>query len=137
MKPLSRALRLVSLAVLNKWRALLGKPEKPETLIFDRNLREVFWKDDVEFVARAVRLFVLYEDLRIEYLGAMVPIPIEAIEDIGKNYRRNYFIRRSLVSLIEFSGALNRLNAIKEWREHIDQKNDDLSKQWKAAIKYF
>ena len=82
-------------------------------------------------------VFVLYEDLRIEYLGATVPVPIEAIEDIGKSYRRNYFIRRSLVSLIEFSGALSRLNAIREWKEHIEQKNDDIAKRWKAAIKYF
>jgi hypothetical protein len=116
---------------------MTGRPEKPELLTFERNLREVFWKDDANFVSRAVRLFVLYEDLRIEYLGVMIPIPIEAIEDIGKNYRRNYFIRRSLVSLIEFSGALNRLNAIKEWRQHIEQKNDDIAKRWKAATTYF
>ena len=135
--PLSRVLRLLLLAVVNQWRALRGRPEKPELLSFERNLREVFWKDDVDFVSRAIRVFVLYEDLRIEYLGATVPVPIEAIEDIGKSYRRNYFIRRSLVSLIEFSGALSRLNAIREWKEHIEQKNDDIAKRWKAAIKYF
>lgn len=137
MKPLPRVLRLLLLAVSNRWRALSGLHEKPELLAFERNLREVFWRDDADFVSRAVRLFVLYEDLRIEYLGAMVPVPIEAIDDIGKNYRRNYFIRRSLATLIEFSGALSRLNQIKEWREHIEQKHDEISKRWKAAIKYF
>jgi hypothetical protein len=137
MTPRLRVFRLRLLALSNKWRTLRGRPEKPELLTFERNLRGVFWQDEADFVSRAVRLFVLYEDLRIEYLGAMIPIPIEAIEDIGKNYRRNYFIRRSLVSLIEFSGALNRLNAIKEWRQHIEQENDDIAKRWKAAIAYF
>jgi hypothetical protein len=137
MKSRSRRLRRLLLAVWNGWRALRGRPEKPEVFTFERNLREIFWADDPEFVARAIRLLVLYEDLRIEYLGSMVPVAIEALEDIGKNFRRNYFIRRSLVSLIEFSGALSRLNAIKEWREHIEQKNDEIKKQWKDAIKYF
>ncbi len=112
-------------------------PEKPETLTFERNLLDVFGADDPQFVARAIRLFVLYEDLRIEYLGAMTHVPIEALDDIGMRFRRNYFIRRSLVSLIEFSGALNRLNSVREWREHIGQKNDDIAKRWQVAVRYF
>lgn len=133
----SRVVRLLLLSVSNKWRALRGKPEKPELLKFERRLSDVFWADDQEFVARAIRLFVLYEDLRIEYLGSVIPVPIEALDDLGKQYRQNYFIRRSLVSLIEFSGALSRLNAIPEWRQHIEQRNDDVRQRWQAAIRYF
>ena len=134
---MKRRLRLLVLAVRNKWRALRGQPERPELLIFERNLREVFWKDDAVFVSRALRLFVLYEDLRIEYLGAMVSVPIVAIEDIGKNFRRNYFIRRSLVTLIEFSSAISRLNEVKEWKKHVGQTNDGLAQRWNAATNYF
>jgi hypothetical protein len=114
----------------------LGMKE-PEVTTYERNLREVFWQDDPDFVSRAARVCVLYEDLRIEHHGARFLEPIEELDDIGKAFRQFYFIRRSLVTLIEFSGALNRLNAIKPWREHVEKEDDEIKTRWQAAIKYF
>jgi hypothetical protein len=76
-----------------------------------RHLKEVFKTDNPQMMARVICLCVLFEDLRIEYQGAISQVEIPRLDTAGKNYRQFYFIRRSLVSMIEFSGALSRLNS--------------------------
>ncbi len=84
-----------------------------------RRLKEVFKTDNPQMMARVIRLCVLFEDLRIEYHGAISQVEIPRLDTAGKNYRQFYFIRRSLVSMIEFSGALSRLNSLDSWERAI------------------
>src|SRR5687767_10378108 len=61
------------------------------------------------------RLCVLYEDLQLEWLGAE-PERIEALDRIGRDPRRFYFVRRTLATLEEISGAVHKLNMNKEFK---------------------
>jgi hypothetical protein len=108
---------------------------KPERL--ERNLRDVFWGGDRELAARVARVCVLFEDLRIEYHGARTEAEMP-LDGLSKAYRRFYFLRRSLVTLDEFCGALNRLNAIDDWRIHVESPTDRHRRQmWVDAVKFF
>jgi hypothetical protein len=104
---------------------------------YERPLRQVFWLGDRDLAVRVARVCVLFEDLRVEYFGATVdrPLPLDAL---NIRYRRLYFLRRSLVTLDEFYGALSRLNAVKEWKTFIDTHPDaELRKRWADAIVFF
>jgi hypothetical protein len=61
----------------------------------------------------------------------------EPLDINGADYRRLYFIRRSLATMIEFSGALSRMNEITEWRKHVDTLDAEVRDLWKDAVKYF
>lgn len=111
--------------------------EKPEVEEFERNLSKVFSVGNREVAARAVRLAVLYEDLRIEYEGAKLMSELNPLDKNGEDYRRLYFIRRSLVTMIEFSGALSRMNAIAEWRTHVASLEPEIAAMWTRAVAHF
>src|SRR5687768_4799976 len=103
---------------------------------FAINLRAVFWQGDRDFAVRVARLCVLYEDLRIEYHGARAPA-IADVDVLSAMYRQFYFIRRSLVTLIEFQGALSQINRGK-WKRWVEQhKNPAIRKGWRDAIRFF
>ncbi len=110
---------------------------KPKNRIYDRNLRKMFWPGDREFNARVARLCVLYEDLRIEYHGSRMLKPIRQLDRLSKMYRQFYFLRRSLVTLIEFQGALSQINRGR-WKHWIEQHQDPvMRKSWAMSIRYF
>ena len=103
----------------------------------ERRLQDVFRKDDPELSARIARLGVLFEDLRVEYHGSRTDadLPLDAL---SKRYRRFYFLRRSLVTLDEFGGALNRLNALRPWRDLVTDPGDaERRRMWGDAITFF
>jgi len=105
--------------------------------MYERKLRDVFWKGDKVLAIRVARVCVLFEDLRLEYLGsrAVDELPLDAL---SRQYRKFYFLRRSLVTLGEFCGALNRLNEVKAWRKQIDgHDNKAKKKMWTDAVKFF
>jgi hypothetical protein len=63
-------------------------------------------------------LAVLYEDLRIELNGLkMGEEQLGDLDTLGWNYRFFYFLRRSLVTLCEFRGALTRIGMSPEFKE--------------------
>jgi hypothetical protein len=104
---------------------------------FDRNLREIFWPVDREFITRVARLCVLYEDLRIESQGAREMEAIPKVDGLSKAYRQFYFLRRSLVTLIEFHGALSQINT-GAWENWIkNNANADLRRKWTEAVRFF
>jgi hypothetical protein len=108
-----------------------------EPEIYERRLQNVFWKGDRDLALRIARVCVLFEDLRVEYLGARADQDI-ALDALSKQYRRFYFLRRSLVTLDEFCGALNRLNEIREWKSYVDQHHDKVRrKMWTEAVQFF
>jgi hypothetical protein len=60
------------------------------------------------------------------------------LDELSKQYRLFYFLRRSLVSLDEFCGALNRLNQLKAWKQRVEGDDDkQRRKMWADAVKFF
>jgi hypothetical protein len=116
-------------------RTVFRMKRKPD--VYECKLREVFWKGDRELAIRVARVCVLFEDLRLEYIGsrATEDLPLDAL---SKQYRKFYFLRRSLVSLDEFCGALNRLNEVKAWKKYVESHDDKRRrKMWADAVKFF
>jgi hypothetical protein len=91
---------------------------KREPDVYDVKLRRVFWEGDRELAIRVVRVCVLFEDLRVEWAGSRANEDLP-LDELSKQYRRFYFLRRSLVTLDEFCGALNRLNEVKVWKKYV------------------
>jgi hypothetical protein len=108
----------------------------PDVTSHERNLREVFTAGRTLSVHIA-RLSVLFEDLRLESFGAREMGPLEPLDKIGKHYRYFYFLRRMLVSLDEFAGALNQVNANVEWKRIRATFDSETEKRWDGAVKYF
>jgi hypothetical protein len=63
---------------------------KPD--VYERKLRDVFWEGDRLLAIRMARVCVLFEDLRLEYLGSRTTsdLPLDAL---SKQYRKFYFLR--------------------------------------------
>lgn len=109
--------------------------QKPD--VYEVKLRRVFWEGDRELAIRVARVCVLFEDLRVEWAGALANEDLP-LDTLSKRYRRFYFLRRSLVSLNEFCGALNRLNSTKAWKSYVDRHDDKRRrKMWNDAVKFF
>jgi hypothetical protein len=110
--------------------------KKPD--VYERTLREVFWDGDRELAARVARLCVLFEDLRIESIGVDQHSDARGFDALNRQYRCFYFLRRSLVTLDEFCGALNRLNEMRTWHRHITRhQNKELRCLWTEAVTFF
>jgi hypothetical protein len=80
------------------------------------SLDRVFSYGTSELLNRLAQLSVLFEDLRIEWGGLPENISLGDLDTIGSDYRRNYFLRRSLVTLIEFRDCLTDVLFTKEFR---------------------
>lgn len=107
------------------------------TLIRMRQLSAVF-----EFPAESLlnayvaRLTVLYEDLRIELIAVAQPsIPILDVTD--ERYRRHYFLRRSIATLVEFAETLRLLNECNEFQDIRSRFNPEITKYWDKALQFF
>ena len=109
----------------------------PEIRSYEKNLREVFWAGDRDLAVRVARLSVLFEDLRLESTAAREMKPIPQVDTSGKPYRYFYFLRRMLVTLDEFAGALHRINANPEWKEIRSHFDRETEQRWDGAVKYF
>jgi hypothetical protein len=107
------------------------------TLIRMRGLTEVFPSDDAEPVhAYIVRLAVLYEDLRIELYAIAEPsIPILGGTD--ERYRKNYFLRRSIATLVEFAETIRLLNECDESRTIKESFDQSMRPYWDKAARFF
>jgi hypothetical protein len=124
-------------------------------------LREVFNdENERQFDAKLARVCVLFEDLRIEMRGvneASMPTldildPEEenwfAPEQVGR-YRKFYFIRRSLLTLYEFSVAIRLivedmtndptggLQLTFSWLSCEPAKEEAARLKWDAAVRFF
>lgn len=81
-------------------------------------LKEVFGSDETSILFNIARLSVLYEDLRIECECAKAPHgSLGAADALGLEYRLPYFLRRSLVTWLEFRNALLRVSRTAEFEQ--------------------
>ena len=83
------------------------------------NLGRVFKDGESELLNSVARLSVLYEDLRLEIdeLRRVHAKREETGQSESDPFRVMYFIRRALVTLVEFRRGLTRLRQTKEFRE--------------------
>jgi len=102
-----------------------------------KNLRSVFQSDmPSDLYAHIAQLCVLYEDLRIEVLGA-------GEEDMGEldgtdaRCRRYYFLRRSIATLQEFSCALVSLNRFADFAIIRNRFNEEIQSIWQQSVQFF
>jgi len=86
--------------------------------------------------AHLARLCVLYEDLRIEITGISED-SINALEVIGANYRRNVFLRRSILTLREFAEGFRLVDVLPEFQEIKSTFDTNHSKRWEKAVRFF
>jgi len=80
----------------------------PKSRTFPVKLQSAFHftsEEEKEVLIQAIRLYVLYEDLKIELEGAQEEhIPV--LEGTSRETRRFYFVRRTFGTLLEISGAM-------------------------------
>ncbi len=89
-----------------------------------------------ELNTRVARLAVLYEDLRIEMFAIAEPsIPI--LDYTDEKYRRLYFVRRAIATLVEFRGALMRINQCPEFSTIKSRFTPVELSQWQNSHKFF
>ena len=107
-------------------------PLKSKMLI--KTVRRVF--TDSEMHALIARLSVLYEDLRIEMFGTADP-SVGRLDYSSEAYRKNYFLRRSLATLVEIEETFRLLDVnvdFQKVKDNFDRKN---AIRWNRAIRFF
>jgi hypothetical protein len=88
--------------------------------------------------ALIARLAVLYEDLRIETFGIVAEADsLGMLDYMDAKYRVNYFLRRSIATLIEIAEAMRLLNEDPDFQRiklSLDRQN---MIRWKRAVWFF
>lgn len=108
---------------------------EPELEVYEKKLRDVFDPAQPEFSAILARLSVLFEDLRIEEYGSRLDTLDDL--DIVKGYRKIYFLRRSIATLVELAGAIEMLDQRPEFRRIKQRVDPEVQKRWEDAAQCF
>ena len=114
--------------------ALADDPAELET--YEKKLREVFDPAELEFNAILAHLSVLFEDLRIEVYGSRLDT-LDDLDVVAKGYRKIYFLRRSITTLVEFASAVEMLDQRPEFRKIKKDFGRDVQERWTGAADYF
>ena len=102
-----------------------------------RELTEVFPSGQSEMVhAHIVRLAVLYEDLRIELYG-IAEDSMPRLDGTDERYRKNYFLRRSIATLLEFAETVRLLNECDEFLPTKERFDNSMRPYWDKAVRFF
>ena len=100
---------------------------------------------DKQLNARIARLCVLYEDLRIEVTGLLIPqrngvderCSCAEFDAGGFMNRALYFLRRSICTSSEFAEAIRMLNAAPGFKELVSGLPTANQREWCRAVEYF
>lgn len=87
-------------------------------------------------MVQLVRLFVLYEDLKLETAALQLP-PTPSLEEVSTHYRRIYFLRRAYATVWEMDNAINWLQLIREFKQRKKTLSKRNRSEWDAAVKCF
>ena len=79
---------------------------------------------------------MLYEDLRIE-TTAIAEDSIPALDVTDVRYRRHYFLRRSIATLVEFAEALRLLNDCSDFNDVRLGFDEEVIEMWSEGITFF
>jgi len=101
-------------------------------------LSKVFAGGGSQMLDSLARLSVLYEDLRIETFAITSnDREIVRLDQLGAKYRVNYFLRRSIATLLEFEGALQKLSRTSEYKAASASIDTGLISTVSDAIRFF
>jgi hypothetical protein len=93
-------------------------------------------KEEKELNAHMMRVSVLHEDLRIENLALAEP-SLPGLDTIGVDYRRMYFIRRSIATVREFAEALPALDSCAGFHSIKNRLNETERAMWDKSVRFF
>jgi hypothetical protein len=85
---------------------------------------------------RIARLAVLFEDLRIEMYAIAERGKIQACDHIGDGYRRLYFVRRAIATVLEMKGGFQRLDQCPEFQNVLRSFTPEETADWRAAVTF-
>jgi len=108
-----------------------------KTFIRVKELTRVFGRiSESNFEAKVARLGPLYEDLRIEIVG-IAEETIEPMDRFDARYRRNYFLRRSIATLLEFAEAIRHVDECPEFDAVKRGFPPEIARYWNRALAFF
>lgn len=85
--------------------------------------------------AHVARLCVLFEDLRIETYGIIEDtLPLDFTSEA---YRRNYFLRRSIATVVEIAEEIRLLDELELFERIKSSFEGDSLKNWNKAVTFF
>jgi hypothetical protein len=100
-----------------------------KALVKPKRLKVVFDNPESVMQVQIARLCVLYEDLRIELAGSaedrLYPLDLNAAQ-----YRKMYFLRRSVATLLEVASALHKLDSDPEFKDLKRTFDKERLRQW-------
>ncbi|MGE3341797.1 MAG: hypothetical protein AB7L71_00055 [Vicinamibacterales bacterium] len=103
------------------------------------DLREVFGKEPRDLHAHLLRLCVLFEDLRVEFRGFGVE-PIPELDELSITLRRQYFIRRSIATLLEFAECFRKINESPDFASllrPVMERHPEGVATWEGCVAFF
>lgn len=109
-----------------------------ETTTYHKRLKPLFrhW-DDLNIATQLIRLFVLYEDLRLEY-NAFYEHDIKVLDDLhSRAFRRMWVLRRIYTTVYEIQRAVDVLDRSKEFKRFYELQRASDQKNWKTSVKFF
>ena len=107
-------------------------PLKSKSLF--KETRRVFTFSEMH--ALIARLAVLYEDLRIETFG-MVVDSLPKLDYTDKGYRVNYFLRRSIATLIEVAETFRILDENQDFQRIKAAFDNQHMIRWNRTMRFF
>ncbi|HKB65767.1 MAG TPA: hypothetical protein VKC61_07900 [Pyrinomonadaceae bacterium] len=99
-----------------------------------REIRRVFIFSEMN--ALIARLAVLYEDLRIETFG-IIAESLAELDYTDEKYRKNYFMRRSVATLVEVAEAFRMLDEDPDFQRVKDNFDEKHLIRWKRSLRFF
>lgn len=109
-----------------------------ETRTYTKRLKPLFrhW-DDREIATQLIRLFVLYEDLRIEY-DSFYESSVPHIDSVhSRAYRRMWVLRRVYTTVYEIQRAIDCLDRKTEFQQFMEKQRPADQQRWKDSVKFF
>jgi hypothetical protein len=111
----------------------------PKSKTYCRYLQSMFrftTENEKQLQIQAIRLYVLYEDMKLEFEGAEAD-HLKELEGTSLETRRFYFVRRIFGTLFELSGALQAVEknqAFQLLKRDMESKNRE---QWDESLRFF
>lgn len=86
-------------------------------------------------MVQLVRLFVLFEDLKLE--GMSLQSPHDPAFDASAHYRGMYYVRKAFGTIWEMDSAFHRLNMLREFKQRRRALDRRRLRDWNNAIQFF
>lgn len=87
-------------------------------------------------MVQLIRMFILYEDLKLEVSALHVP-GTTALDEVSRHYREMYFVRRAFATLWEMDNAIEALQRTRPFKKKMGTLDKRRLQDWKAAVRFF